>query len=200
MRARRRGIYRLCRRGDRPGRGAVCRYGSHAQPDGYRWQPRGAHGGVCGIAGRYVQRGAALRRRDALAGRPGGLLRQPAAGPRRRPRGALFRGERACAADARRARAPGRRGLPAPDECFRPLVGAAAAQHPCPGRRRPARARPAARSRAARRRGRMRVHGGGFAGCVQALMPCDAFPAYKKGMEALFGPGSCRELHITGAK
>ena len=48
--------------------------------------------------------------------------------------------------------------------------------------------------------GAWRVHGGGFAGCVQALMPCDAFPAYKKGMEALFGPGSCRELHITGAK
>ena len=48
--------------------------------------------------------------------------------------------------------------------------------------------------------GAWRVHGGGFAGCVQALMPCDAFPAYKKGMEALFGPGSCRELHITGVK
>ena len=29
--------------------------------------------------------------------------------------------------------------------------------------------------------GAWRVHGGGFAGCVQALMPCDAFPAYKKG-------------------
>ena len=48
--------------------------------------------------------------------------------------------------------------------------------------------------------GAWRVHGGGFAGGVQALMPRDAFPAYRKGMEALFGPGSCRELHITGAK
>lgn len=25
-------------------------------------------------------------------------------------------------------------------------------------------------------------------------------PAYRKGMEALFGPNSCRELHITRAK
>lgn len=62
-------------------------------------------------------------------------LRPSAAGPRRRPRGALFRGERARAADARR-----RRSLPAPDERLRPLVGTAAAQHPRPGRRRPARA------------------------------------------------------------
>ena len=29
--------------------------------------------------------------------------------------------------------------------------------------------------------GAWRVHGGGFAGCVQALMPRDAFPAYQKG-------------------
>ena len=49
-------------------------------------------------------------------------------------------------------------------------------------------------------KGAVRVHGGGFAGCVQALMPRDAFPAYRKGMEALFGPNSCRELHITRAK
>ena len=48
--------------------------------------------------------------------------------------------------------------------------------------------------------GAWRVHGGGFAGCVQALMPRDAFFAYRKGMEALFGPNSCRELHITRAK
>ena len=49
-------------------------------------------------------------------------------------------------------------------------------------------------------RGACRIHGGGFAGGVQALMPRDAFPAYRKGMEALFGPNSCRELHITRAK
>lgn len=54
----------------------------------------GSHAGLtaayAALPGRYVQRGAALRRRDALAGRPGGFLRPPAAGPCRRPRGALF--------------------------------------------------------------------------------------------------------------
>ena len=45
-----------------------------------------------------------------------------------------------------------------------------------------------------------RVDGGGFAGGVQALMPCTAFPAYRQAMEARFGPGSCRELRITRAK
>ena len=48
--------------------------------------------------------------------------------------------------------------------------------------------------------GAWRVHGGGFAGGVQALMPCTAFPAYRQAMEARFGPGSCRELRITGAE
>ena len=48
--------------------------------------------------------------------------------------------------------------------------------------------------------GAWRVHGGGFAGGVQALMPCTAFPAYRQAMEARFGPGSCRELRIPGAE
>lgn len=48
--------------------------------------------------------------------------------------------------------------------------------------------------------GAWRVHGGGFAGCVQALMPCDVFPGYRQEMETLFGSGSCRELCITSAK
>ena len=48
--------------------------------------------------------------------------------------------------------------------------------------------------------GAWRVHGGGFAGCVQALVPNDAFPAYRRGMEALFGAGTCRALSITSAK
>lgn len=47
--------------------------------------------------------------------------------------------------------------------------------------------------------GAWRVHGGGFAGGVQALMPCDIFPAYRLAMEARFGAGSCRELRITRA-
>lgn len=44
--------------------------------------------------------------------------------------------------------------------------------------------------------GAWRVHGGGFAGCVQALMPSDYFPKYKSEMEAAFGDGSCRELKL----
>ena len=45
-------------------------------------------------------------------------------------------------------------------------------------------------------KGAWRVHGGGFAGCVQALMPNEYFEEYKKGMEARFGAGSCQVLKI----
>lgn len=45
-------------------------------------------------------------------------------------------------------------------------------------------------------KGAWRVHGGGFAGCVQALMPSDYFPYYKKEMEDAFGDGTCRELKL----
>ena len=43
-------------------------------------------------------------------------------------------------------------------------------------------------------RGAWRVHGGGFAGCVQALMPADYFAHYKHEMEKVFGTDSCREI------
>ena len=46
-------------------------------------------------------------------------------------------------------------------------------------------------------KGAWRVHGGGFAGCVQALMPPDYFPFYKQEMEKVFGPGTCRELKLV---
>lgn len=46
-------------------------------------------------------------------------------------------------------------------------------------------------------KGAWRVHGGGFAGCVQALMPSDLYPSYKAGMEAQFGPGHCRKLVLA---
>jgi galactokinase len=46
-------------------------------------------------------------------------------------------------------------------------------------------------------RGAWRVHGGGFAGCVQALMPSDYFETYKDGMEKTFGAGSCREIRLV---
>ena len=42
--------------------------------------------------------------------------------------------------------------------------------------------------------GAWRVHGGGFAGCVQALMPKEYFEKYKFEMEKVFGAGSCFEL------
>ena len=45
--------------------------------------------------------------------------------------------------------------------------------------------------------GAWRVHGGGFAGCVQGLMPSDYFPVYKKEMEKVFGSGSCRAVHLV---
>ena len=46
-------------------------------------------------------------------------------------------------------------------------------------------------------RGAWRVHGGGFAGCVQALMPTDYFETYKSEMEKTFGAGSCREIRLA---
>ena len=44
-------------------------------------------------------------------------------------------------------------------------------------------------------KGAWRVHGGGFAGCVQALMPTDYFETYKAEMEKKFGKDKC--LRIT---
>lgn len=46
-------------------------------------------------------------------------------------------------------------------------------------------------------KGAWRVHGGGFAGCVQALMPTDFFPFYKKAMEDEFGADTCREIKLV---
>ena len=43
-------------------------------------------------------------------------------------------------------------------------------------------------------KGAWRVHGGGFAGCVQALMPSELFPAYKASMEEAFGEGKCWDV------
>ena len=45
-------------------------------------------------------------------------------------------------------------------------------------------------------KGAWRVHGGGFAGCVQALMPIEYFIEYKKIMEEKFGIGKCREINL----
>lgn len=41
-----------------------------------------------------------------------------------------------------------------------------------------------------------RVHGGGFAGTIQAFCDNDYVPAYKRQIEKIFGPGSCHVLKI----
>lgn len=45
-------------------------------------------------------------------------------------------------------------------------------------------------------RGACRVHGGGFAGTIQAFVPNDKLDAFTDTMEKLFGKGSCHKLYI----
>ncbi len=45
-------------------------------------------------------------------------------------------------------------------------------------------------------RGACRVHGGGFAGTIQAFVPNDKLDAFTVTMEKLFGKGSCHKLYI----
>ena len=45
-------------------------------------------------------------------------------------------------------------------------------------------------------RGAVRVHGGGFAGTVQAFVPLDVLEPFKAGTEAVLGRGSCHILSI----
>ncbi|MCL2545876.1 MAG: galactokinase [Oscillospiraceae bacterium] len=47
-------------------------------------------------------------------------------------------------------------------------------------------------------RGASRVHGGGFAGTIQAFVPNDLVDSYITGMDALLGAGSCKALAIRG--
>ena len=44
--------------------------------------------------------------------------------------------------------------------------------------------------------GAVRVHGGGFAGTIQAWVPEDRLSLFQSGMEALLGQGKCHVLHI----
>ncbi|MDR3284292.1 MAG: galactokinase [Treponema sp.] len=44
--------------------------------------------------------------------------------------------------------------------------------------------------------GACRVHGGGFAGTIQAYIPLDRFDAYKAALEAVFGEGAVTRLRI----
>ena len=45
-------------------------------------------------------------------------------------------------------------------------------------------------------RGACRVHGGGFAGTIQAFVPMDLLESFKKEMERVLGDGSCHVLTI----
>lgn len=46
------------------------------------------------------------------------------------------------------------------------------------------------------KRGAFRVHGGGFAGTIQAFIPDDMLDEYKEFIETVFGVGSCYVLNI----
>jgi galactokinase len=46
------------------------------------------------------------------------------------------------------------------------------------------------------RRAACRVHGGGFAGAVQAYLPLEELEAYRREMEAIFGAGSVTALRV----
>ena len=45
-------------------------------------------------------------------------------------------------------------------------------------------------------RGAFRVHGGGFAGTVQAFVPLDMLEAFRTGIDAVLGEGACHVLSI----
>ena len=48
-------------------------------------------------------------------------------------------------------------------------------------------------------KGAWRVHGGGFAGTIQAFVPDSALDEFKAEIEAVFGEGSCHVLKIRNA-
>ena len=45
-------------------------------------------------------------------------------------------------------------------------------------------------------RGACRVHGGGFAGTIQAFVPLDMLDRFQTEMERILGDGSCHVLSI----
>ena len=45
-------------------------------------------------------------------------------------------------------------------------------------------------------RGAFRVHGGGFAGTVQAFVPLDMLDSFKATVESAIAPGCCHVLSI----
>ena len=43
------------------------------------------------------------------------------------------------------------------------------------------------------------MHGGGFAGTIQAFVPLDLLEEYRTNMEEVFGEGSCYVLSVRSA-
>lgn len=50
----------------------------------------------------------------------------------------------------------------------------------------------------ATRKAAWRIHGGGFAGTIQAFVPNEEVASYKAAIEAVFGEGSCAVLRVRG--
>lgn len=48
-------------------------------------------------------------------------------------------------------------------------------------------------------KGAVRVHGGGFAGTIQAFVPTDMVQEYMVGIERIFGDGACHQIKIRPA-
>ena len=48
-------------------------------------------------------------------------------------------------------------------------------------------------------RGAWRVHGGGFAGTIQAFVPHDLIGKYTETLERMFGKGACHIISIRNA-
>ncbi len=45
-------------------------------------------------------------------------------------------------------------------------------------------------------KGAWRIHGGGFAGCIQCLVPAEEFESFRSAMDGWYGDGACFELRI----
>ena len=46
--------------------------------------------------------------------------------------------------------------------------------------------------------GAWRIHGGGFAGSIQCLVPISGYEGFRAAMDGYYGEGACFELRIRG--
>ena len=47
-------------------------------------------------------------------------------------------------------------------------------------------------------KGAWRIHGGGFAGCIQCLVPISGYEGFRAAMDGYYGEGACFELRMRG--